>query len=564
MGLNAALALAGRSLEVFSAGLQVAGQNIANANTPGYVREKLILTSGSSYRDGNLVYGTGVQAGGIRQQLDKYLETRLNTASSDVSGATTRDAVYKQLEATLQELGDSDLSTGLNDFLGKIHDIANQPETASARQLAVTQGTQFATSIQDLRGRIDQLRSAQSVQVTDLVSEANRLIDQVAKLNPQIVSLESAGLGASDASDLRSQRYTALTRLSEILPVKTIELSNGSVNVSLGSDNLIQDGKVQHLTTTTSLDRGVVVITPKLAESNAPLQGSGGELNGVIAGRDQILGGFVDQLDTYAANLIYEFNKLHASGEGAAGFESVTGTNAVADVNASLNAAGLAFTPQHGSFQVKVVNQTTGIATTTTVPVDLDGIGGDTTLESLRTALNGIGNISATVGIDRKLTLTAADGYEIKFGNDTSGTLASLGINTFFTGSSSADIGVNQTVVGNPDLFAAGRGGGPADGSNALALTQFTSQSVASLGNVNLDDFYQSIVSQLAQESAGQTALVRGFTGYRDSLQSQRAQFSGVSVDEEALNMLQFQRSYQAAAKMISTVDELLNVLLNI
>src|SRR5690554_6476044 len=109
MGLSAALANAGRSLEVFTAGITVAGQNIANANTPGYVREKLLLSTNPSFRVGQLLFGTGVQATGIKQQIDLYLESRLYNASSDAISAIARRDIFQQLEGELRELGENDL-----------------------------------------------------------------------------------------------------------------------------------------------------------------------------------------------------------------------------------------------------------------------------------------------------------------------------------------------------------------------------------------------------------------------------------------------------------------------
>jgi flagellar hook-associated protein 1 FlgK len=140
MGLNATLATAARSLEVYSAGIHVAGQNISNANTPGYIREELLLEAGQPYKKGGLVFGTGVLAAGIVQQIDSFLETRIHGANSDFSASEAKDAIYKQLEGEIRELSGDDLSTALNDFLATINNLMNQPESAALRQIAVQEG----------------------------------------------------------------------------------------------------------------------------------------------------------------------------------------------------------------------------------------------------------------------------------------------------------------------------------------------------------------------------------------------------------------------------------------
>ena len=565
MSLTSSLSVASRSLEVFSAGIQVAGNNISNSSTPGYVREQLQVSSAFPSKRGTLIFGNGVVANGIRQEVDKFLEKRLQTSNGELSGAKARESVYKELETTLQTFGDTSLSTQLGDFLNKIQDLVNQPESTASREIVVRQGQQFAAAVNDLRKRIDDVRTATGVKLDNLVSEANKLIDEVASLNPKITALESAGLLASDAGGLRNQRQAALDRLSQILPINTVEHSDGQVDVFLNSnEHLVLASSVQHLETVASTDRGTAIKDVRVAESKTPLTGTGGELNGVIAGRDQVLGGFLDKLDTYVGNVVFEFNKLHASGQGLVGYYQVTGTDAASSTTAALNAAGLAFTPGHGSFEVQLVNKSTGIATTTRIDVNLNGTGTQTTLASLQTQLNGVANLSASLTTDRRLSLTAGSGYEIKFGNDTSGALAALGINTFFKGTTSRDIAVNDPVANDSRLFASGQGAGPADGRNAAAMATFLDQPVAALGDVSVDRYFEAMVSSLAQSSSSESAITAGYQSYHDSLNSQRDQFSGVSLDEEVVNVMKYQRAYQISARYISTVDSLFTALLNI
>ena len=399
MGLNAALAVAGRSLEVFTAGIQVAGQNISNATTPGYIREELVLQTAIPYENGGLVFGTGANVAGIKQQIDKYLETRIHAANSELNTSAARETIFKQLENQIRELGDGDLSSSLSSFLATINDVVNQPESASLRQIVVDQGGRFAQDIANLRSRIDDIRRAQSVSIDSLVSEANSLIHKIADLNPQIATLEKGGLTGSEAGAAQPERYDALNRLSEILPITYRETEDGKVDVFTTDNYLVLGSTTQELESFKSVDRGVQVTNVRLATTKSVISevATGGELRGIIEGRDQILGGFVDNLDKLAQGVIQEVNRIHTSGEGVEGFQSVTAYNAVQDTTASLDsaAAGLKFPPQHGSFQIKVTNKLTGLTETTTVNVDLDGIGTDTTLESLRAAIDGISNVSA-------------------------------------------------------------------------------------------------------------------------------------------------------------------------
>ena len=566
MGLNSVLHMGAQAIQVFSAGIHVAGQNVSNANNPDYIREKLELSTGSAYRIGNLIYGTGATADGIKQQINLYLESRLHHAASDFSEADARSGILKSLELRINELGDSDLSTALNQFAGAIENATNQPESTTMRQAVIEQGNRLANHVGSLRTQVNDLRVTQNVRIDQLVNEANRLIDTVADLNPKIVQLEASGLLQSDAGTLRSQRYAALNRLAEIVPIQIRERGNGEFDVSISGHPLIVGGTSQHLESAREADRGVQVSMVHLADSHFDISGMGGEIGGIISARDTDIGGFVDDLDAYASSLIYEFNKIHASGEGLSGFESVTSEWRVDDSTTALNAAatGLGFTPEHGSFELKVTNTLTGITETTMVDIDLDGIGTDTTLDSLNAALNAIDNVSSAITTTNRLQIASESGYEFRFSNDTSGALAALGINTFFSGRDSTDIGLNDTVVSDHSMLALGQGGGPSDNRNAAIMSQFHDQQLNTLNNESLVSFYETVVANVAQSTASETTIAEGLDGYKQSLLSQRQQFSGVSLDEEAVQLLEFQHAFQAAARLISTADELFTILLNI
>jgi flagellar hook-associated protein 1 len=565
MALNGALATASRALETFSTAVQISGQNIANANTPGYVREELKISSENPYQRGSLIIGTGSKAASVRQAIDVFLEKRIHTANSDAAAANARSEIASQLELELRELGENDLSTRLNKFVTALTEVANQPEQVPLRADVIAQGELLAQDIQNLRERLDRLRADQTTRIDNVVNEANDLIDQVADLNRKIGGLESNGLLTSQAGGLRTQRYDALNRLSEIIPITYTEGPNGSVDIYSGGDYVLLAGRRQELVRTTESDRGVSVRSVKFNLSGTEVSNTGGELTGVFQGRDEIIGGFIDELDKFTAGLIYEFNKLHSSGEGLSGFTTLSSDNKVRDSSAALSEAGLAFSPEHGSFDLKVTNARTGLSTTHSIAIDLDGIGSnDTTLEDLRASIDAVDGVSASITTDGRLKLDAGQDFEFRFADDTSGVLASLGLNTFFTGSSSASIGVNEVVSNNRNLFAAGLGGGPSDNRNSLELAQILEHPVGSLGNITLTDFYDSVVGAVATTTAAEQSSAEGFAAFRESLLSQREQFSGVSLDEEAIRLIEMQQAYAASARVISTVDDMFQILIGL
>jgi flagellar hook-associated protein 1 FlgK len=563
MSLQSSLNIGISALGAQSRGLQVTGQNIANANTPGYVREEILFSPIVPEQIGNLIVGRGVDVQAIIQKVDKFLAERLRDATSDVTAAQAERDVYLRLESLLGELTETDLSTGLNQFLASIQEALNQPQSVAMRGLAVRQGQELARSVTDLRRRVDDTRDGLNGRVRDLIGEANRLIEQVAALNSRINDLELAGTSPSQAGALRSQRLKALDDLSKIIDIDVVETESSALNVFLASGQYLVFGNATNrLATSTTIDRNLVVYNVVLERDQSPVALTGGALAGITTARDTNLGAFLDQLDQLAASLIVEFNRIFSSGTGLRGFQDLTGTYAVTDATSALNAAGLAFSPQNGSFQVRVTNRNTGLTETTDLFVDLNGVGAETSLNDLVALIDAVAGLNAQVTPNGELRIAGdAPDLEFSFAGDTSGVLASLGINTFFTGSGSLDIGVNATLVKDPSLFAAGQGGGPGDVSNAIALTDFLKNPVAALGGLTLDQAYEALVIDTTQASASARAIATGMEGFQQTLSDQFLQTTGVSLDEEAIRMISFQQAYQAAARFISTVSELIELL---
>ena len=563
MSLQSSLNIGVSALSAQSRGLQVTGQNIANVNTPGYVREDILFGPSSPERFGSLILGRGVDVQAVIQKVDKFLAERLRDATSDTSAAQVERDVYLQLEVLLGELSESDLSTGLSNFLASIQEVMNQPESVAVRSLVVQQGSNLARTVRDLRSRVDATREGLNGRVRDLVSAANRLIEQIAVLNNRIDELELGGNSTSQAGALRSERLLALKKLSEIVDIDVFETETSAINVYLASGQFLIFGtRTNTLATSVTTDRGVVVQNVVFQDDQSPVVLTGGELAGVITARDTNLGAFVDQLDQLVGSLIFEFNRAFSSGTGLHGYQDLTGVYAVTDAAAPLNTAGLSFTPQNGSFQIQVTNRNTGLTKTTDIFVDLNGVGSDTSLNDLVALLDAINGISAQVTPTGQLQITSdSPDLEFTFAGDTSGALAALGINTFFTGSSSRDIDVNATIVGDPALFAAAQGGGPGDVSNAVSLVQFLENPLDSLGGLSLEQTYEALVIDTTQASASARAVAEGMEGFQQALENQFLQQTGVSIDEEAVRMIAFQQAYQAAARFIRTVSELIELL---
>ncbi len=565
MSLLSSINLATNALHAQQVGLQVVAQNIANANTPGYIRQELVLSPAPTQRLGNLLLGLGVQVDGVVQRIDRFLEDRLRGASSDRAGSEVAEQAYSQLEAVIGELSDTDLSSSLNSFFASIAEILNQPESVSARRLAVLQGRTLAGDINRLVRRVRSVRHDLNERVKNVAGEINTLVSEIRELNVKIMQAEGSAGTASEAVGLRDQRGVALAKLAELIDIRTEEQPSGAVNVFSGGNFLVYEAVARHVELNLSSDRGLAVAEIRVVETDSPLELTAGELHGLYSARDEIYGGFIDTLDNFAGALAFEFNKLFSSGQGLAGFTELTGTFAIDEPTAALDAAGLPFTPTNGSFQVKVFDRHTGLTQTTDVFVNLDGMDDDTSLEELRAAIDSIDGVAASITATGRLRLESeSTEQEFAFADDTSGVLAALGLNTFFTGSTADDLAVNEVLLESPEMFAASRSGIGGDTANAIELAAFLERRLESRAGATLGDLYNGLVSEVTQGAAVNKAVTEGFRVFEETLLGQHLSISGVSLDEEAIRLISYQRNFQAAARFIATLSDLLEMLVNL
>jgi flagellar hook-associated protein 1 FlgK len=565
MSLFSSIRMAANALQANQIAMQVVGQNIANVNTPGYIREEIRLAPAPTQRKGHLLLGLGVEVEAIVQKLDSFLEGRLRGSVSDRVEAETRESVYMQLEGLIGELSDTDLSTAMNNFFSAINDVLNQPESVSVRNLAVLQGNSLTTNINRLSQRASEIRTDLNDRIINMAGDINRLLEEISRLNLRIADTEGGDISTSDAVGLRDIRLNALQDLAKLIDIDVKEQPGGGMVVSSGGDFLVFGGVARHVEVVLDSDRGLSIAGIHISETDSALKPAAGELAGLLSARDDIIRDFLEQMDDFTATMVFEFNKIYSRGQGITGFVDLTAEFAVNDTSLALDSAGLEFTPTNGSLQVMVQNKKTGQTKTTDIMIDLDGLGDDMTLEELATALDDIDGISSSVLPTRKLAISSdSKDLVFYFSGDSSGVLAALGLNTFFSGSTAMDVNVNEILKVDPAKFAASRGGLGADTENAIELAAFLDYAIASKNDASLAILYNQITSQATHGAAIARSVAEGARVFEQTLYGQKLATSGVSLDEEAVSMLAYQRAFQAAARYIATLDEMFELLVTL
>jgi flagellar hook-associated protein 1 FlgK len=567
MTLFSSLSIGSSAVNVNQFALRVVGNNIANAGTEGYVRETVQLGSLPSSMYGSFSVGNGVSISSTQQEIDRYLKDRARQAGSDFYAAEAQSGLYTRVEAIFGELSSSDLSTHFTRFFSAIQNVANRPTDQALRGVAIQEGAALADKIRDFRTKLDGVATDVASQIELTASQINETLISIKTLNREIVAAESGV--TSDAGNLRSLRDGELDRLAKLVPIQVHEDPNGSVNVLVEGDFLLFNGTIQEVTTA-DIDDGEYVATKLIfADSQRELPTDGGKLGGLADFRDGALRDLGESLDTLAANLVYEFNRLHSSGQGLTPLTTLEGTNRAIDPTAVLTSddAGLAFTPTNGSFEINVTDPSTGQKVTYRVDVDLDGVGTDDSLQSVVNRINTVafgGSSVASVNAQGRVQFDATASQAFTFGNDTSGFLSAFGLNTFFTGTDARTIAVSDKLKADPRLLAVSKTGQPGDNQNALALGLFGEKTLAGLGGVSLNTYFTGIVEQIGTGSRSTANAAETLKNTKLALESENLAITGVNLDEEAIKLVTYQRAFQASAKYIQTINELLDEVIRI
>ena len=564
MSLFSALSVARSALFINQLGQQVVGNNIANANTPGYSVRDLHQTTAPFQNYPSYSIGLGVKLAGITRRTDSQFLSQLRNSFSEANNANSHAQSLGQIELLLGELGENDVSSLLSQFFDSLNEVVNQPQSQGARQLVVQHGQLLATRIRDINEGAQQLRLSLNNEVQQDVGIANQIISEIADLNSKIVEAEVGQTGV-ETNALRDQRDQLVTNLSEYLDIQVFEQDNGALNILHQSAPLVSNTRYQLLQLNQESVDGVPTFRVKLEQTGIGITGGSGLIGGHLEARDEIVDTFINDWNEFAHSFIESFNRLHSKGQGLSAYQEVTSAFSIDFPTVSLANAGLGFQPESGSFQIFVTDVATGQTKTHNIDIELKGLTTDTSLQDLVDSIDSIEGISAEINSNGQLSITSdTSNIEFSFANDDSGTLAALGINTFFAGTDATNISVDSLLANDPKKLTSSLNGPGVDTELIVQLAGFGDSVSEHFGGLSLREGYESLVSDVALRSGGAQTLAEGLADYASSLDQQYQALTGVNLDEEALKMLRYEQAYSAATRYLQTVNEMIDELLSI
>lgn len=564
MGLFEVLGTGVRGLSASQYGMDITSQNISNADVEGYSRKRLNVTA-DYRRDSKFGQaGFGVDVVNIERMRDVYIDQQIQRQNQYVGLYGELDYTLERIENIFTEPGDTGLQHYLDQFFDSWQNVVNNPSDLPARTMVKTQAQVLCDTFHNLSGELWDLRQSINNDLGARVERVNELALEIYNMNQEIAQVE---ISDQNANDSRDRRDKLVKELSQLVDVSVVENERGQISVSTAGSLLVSPVSHQELETTTSsfqLPDGTTQtnVGIRWAGSKRTYNPLGGQLKGLFEARDTIIPEYQENLDTLATRLAEEVNAAHEQGFNLLGYSGIKffeeGITGASDINVAQ--------PILSNVQNIAAAQGSAVqsASVTTNPGDLDfgnqpGVltktlgrlltPADPNTERARDVVSG--SVVVTAG---GTTLTEGTDYEMNY---------ALGeIQMLHNGYD----GQALTIDFN---YRTGGFAGPGNNANALAIAQLRQEFTMdpdAVGNprATFAEYYTSFIGKLglSRNEAASNLETREFLV--EQYQTHQDAIAGVSLDEEMANLIKYQHTYQAAARLISVTDEMLDILLNI
>ena len=636
--------------------LEVVSNNIANANTEGFTRQRVHLESLPSNDLVGFRTGSGVTINHIERVRNRITESSLTDAVADVGHAEQLVVLERQIEAAFSN-GASPLGAELDGFFSEISKLTASPDEPAQRSAVIESGQRLAGSLRQTSEQLTDLRNAVEFQLTQEIESLNANMVRLHELNVQILTLTAQGKEANVELDTRD---AVLNDIARVVGITRNDYNSGEINLRVGSVAIQQTGFPNQFSLRTPTPDSLAL---HLDDSDRPVQFDSGTLAALLEIYNSTIPKYEDKLDSIASNLMREVDSVHAIGVGSQGsFQSLVASRVVADAQAPLSETNTVFPIRAGTLTVSIVGDD-GSRRLETIAIDpdvdslddiaarlslIDGISanvnqGTNQLQLLSAEgftfdftgsietqpaldlftgtsqpsfsgdfvgtenqnpsfeIEGSGEVGITedlflriydddgnlinrvsigngyeagseIELDNGLkvsfsrgTVNAGDTFETRLTNqpDETGILAALGVNSFFSGISAATIDVDAAVSQDHGRFASGKSDDAADTRNLFRFTSLEKFSGLP-GDLTFSEYVNEVTIEIGFQVNTSESLAESLRSLELRLEQDRGAYSGVDLNEEMIYLQQFQKSYEAAARVIQVTDEILEELLSI
>lgn len=616
----AGIELGKRSLNANTTALTTVGHNLSNASTEGYSRQRVKLGTVSPLTDPGLTrperpgqIGQGVEVKSIERIKDNLLENRIITSSDEVGFWKAKDSYLYMAEKVYNEVGDSSVRSQLDGFWESWQELSINPELLSSKQVVVKRGETLLNSINTRFTGLKEIQTMVNDDVKITVGQVNGMLNNIKDLNEQIVKVEAMG---DNPNDLLDKRDSLIIKLSENIDITVDNRDPDEFSVHTKGMHLIQGGIVTGLRAEPNqFNEGFSDIVWDYNGENVNVRS--GKLAALIELRDTDLREEIQHLDTMTINFIDMVNEVHRESTNPLGEKNVDFFTEHHFIN---NLAGNYDRDGDGEYDSSYIfrlrggneldlKEQSGLEGSITLPTatgtTLVNYNSTDTVEDIINRINNSGaEVSVTLNRNGQLTFKGTpstnpqnpdfvirsleDSGEFLVGyaglleqsgaegaynwEQENAVLALTEGNTDFSvaplNNPSGWITINSRIAADPNVISAGFSGegkdvNAGDGRAALAIANLRNNHVMIGKHKSFDDYFASTTAEIALKGEQAGMSVESHELIMKDLISMQQSVSGVNMDEEMSEMIKFQHGYNAAAKFIAQIDEMLDTIIN-
>jgi flagellar hook-associated protein 1 FlgK len=563
MSLLSTLSIGTRGLFAAQLGMDVAGQNISNADVAGYSRKRLNMSPDYRY-DGQFgQMGFGVDVINIERMRDALIDEQIRRQDQQVGYYSMIDETLEKVENVFTEPGETGLQHYLDNFFDSWQNLINNPADLASRTMVKTGAEVLTDEFHNLSNELRLMKEDLNVKIDAKVQRVNELAQEINNMNAEVGAVE---IGNQNANDSRDKRDEMLKELATLIDIDTTENGIGQVTVTTAGNMLVSPAGYRTLETTTStstLPDGTTArsIRLRFADSKRPYSPLSGEIKGLFDSRDIVVPEYERQLDTLALALMRKVNEVHSGGYSLYGYTGMsffdTTSTGASDINLAAeilsDVQNIAAASGGAPLQAITVNAAAG---------QLD--------------FGNVQQLSKTLGA----LWTAADPLTERARNVVHGSVVLRANGTVLTENTDYHVdyvqgtiqmlhaGYNGLAMTVDFRYDTGRYNGPGDNSNAVRVAQLRHELTMApdpLGNDTntFTQYYSAFIGKLGLARNEASANLQTRQDLVAQYQRHQDAIAGVSLDEEMADIIKYQHTYTAAARVITTTSAMLDVLMN-
>jgi flagellar hook-associated protein 1 FlgK len=587
-------------------------QNIANADDTSYTRQRVVFAAKMPISSGGVSIGTGVDVKAVVRIHDEFVYAKMRDASTSVQYDSYSKQVLQEAAQYFPDLDSAGISQDINNYFTAWSNLASNSSEGSQKINLVQNAVTLANDLQATRTSLRTLQDSLNTQLKTSIDEINSIGQQVADLNKQISVIESEkGNYANDLRDQRDKLELSLAKLVSVSAWKGNISSDSTVDPNMTdggtqyylniSGATLVDGSTFHplVIDNTSNQSSYYSVYSEMQDGtryDLSEKLSGGKVGAILDLRGRIVDpnvnggypqdgtiqGYIDNLDSFAQTLITDTNNVYAKSAQESLQSPILSLKSDTSFHNAYNNI------ENGTFDVIVYDTSGNEVARKTITIDTATSMGDDTfstsiLTQINTSKDDNKDNNALNDVDDLFTATFMDngtfalsptnknaGYTIAIEDNGTNFPGVIGVSQFFTGSDSSNIQVATKYRKGPSLMQGYSA--PIDGNNKVANAMVQLQYDAlNFYNQNgtkvqetIEGYYNALTTTIASDASSASNSYDTNSALYNTIESQYQSISGVNTDEELSNLIIFQSSYSANAKIITTIDEMLNTLLGL